>query len=96
MANLRTKLLKCTEDAKKALVTPFKVQKEKKQLESFILDREQQIAEFESDIEELKAADELNIDRIINKRDDIDIEKRRLKLAQELMEELFLKDVKDE
>lgn len=91
MENLRTKLLKTTDDLKKALQVPFKVRKERKQLESWNIDKEQKIAELEDEIQELKAGDDLNIDSLLSKRDDLQLTERKLVQGEELLEELFNK-----
>ena len=92
MGNLRTQLLKTTDDVKKALQVPFKVRKERKQLESWIIDKEQKIAELEDEIQELKSGDELNVDSLLSKKDDLQLTRRKLEQGNELLEELFVKD----
>jgi hypothetical protein len=96
MGNLRTKLLKATDDAKKVIATPFTVKKEKKQLESWILDREQKDAELQEEINELKSADKMDVDAILDKIDELELNNRRLKQGEGLLNELFIEDVKEE
>lgn len=85
----RKELLKMGEDAIKAVKLPFKIRKEKKQLEALILDYEERVATLESEINDLKAEETLNVERILDKVDDLELEQRRLKQGEELMKELF-------
>jgi hypothetical protein len=96
MGNLRTKLLKTTDDVKKAIAVPFTVKKERKQLESWLLDKEQRIAELESEINDLKAADKLEADSILRKIDDLDLTTRKLNQGNTLLKELFEDKVSEE
>jgi len=85
----RKELLKMVEGAIKEVKLPFKLRKEKKQLESWILDYEEKVATLEADITDIKCEDELNVDKILDKVDDLELAQRRLKQGQELMNELF-------
>ena len=85
----RSKLLKLGDDAKKILKLPFKLRKEQKALESWILDYEEKVATLEADINDLKAEEKLDTDKILDKVDDLDLAKRRLKQGEALMKELF-------
>jgi len=85
----RKELLKMGEDAIKEVKLPFKIRKEKKQLEALILDYEERVATLESEINDLKAEETLNVDRILDKVDDLELAQRRLKQGEELMKELF-------
>ena len=85
----RKELLKMGEDAIKAVKLPFKIRKEKKQLEALILDYEERVATLESEINDLKAEETLNVERILDKVDDLELAQRRLKQGEELMKELF-------
>ena len=85
----RKELLKMGEDAIKAVKLPFKLRKEKKQLEALILDYEEKVATLESEINDCKADENLNVDRILDKVDDLELAQRRLRQGEELMKELF-------
>ena len=91
--NLREKLLKSTDDVKKAIKVPFQVRKDKKTLESWIIDVESKIADLELDVEDAKSKDTLNVDYILDCMDNLELERRRLKQGNELMNELFNKQV---
>jgi hypothetical protein len=86
----RIDLIKMGKEALDSLQAPFKVRKDKKELESWIIDREQKIAELENKIQELKGSkEEFNVNKILNAIDDLALEERRLKQGNELLEELF-------
>ena len=85
----RAELLKMGEDAIKAVKLPFKIRKEKKSLESWVLDYEEKVATLESEINDCKADENLNVDRILDKVDDLELAQRRLRQGEELMKELF-------
>jgi len=85
----RAELLKMGEDAIKAVKLPFKIRKEKKNLESWVLDYEEKVATLESEINDCKADENLNVDRILDKVDDLELAQRRLRQGEELMKELF-------
>ncbi len=85
----RSKLLKLGEDAKKILQLPFKLRKEQKALESWVLDYEEKVATLDAEINDLKAEEKLNPDTILDKVDELDLAKRRLKQGEALMKELF-------
>lgn len=89
MSNKRTALLKMTDDVKKALQVPFKVRKDRKNMESWIIDVESNIANLEVDIEELKGNEDLQVDRILDKVDDLALAKRKLTQGEALLQELF-------
>lgn len=86
----RKELLKLGEDALKQIKAPFKLAKEKKQLETWILEKEEKIAELESKVNEEKCKEVINFDTILNAEDELQLAKRRLKQGQDLMEELFV------
>ena len=94
--NLREKLLKSTDDAKKAIKVPFQVRKDRKKLESWVIDREEEVANLELKIEEKKAKDDLDIDGILDAMDDLELANRRLSQGQKLLAELFDEDVSTE
>jgi len=94
--NLREKLLKSSNDVKKAIKVPFQVRKDKKALESWLIDKESDIADLELKIQEQKSSDEFNPDKILDMQDDLEIAKRRFEQGQKLLDELFETDVKDE
>lgn len=85
----RRELLKLAEDGIKEVKLPFKLRKEKKNLESWVLDHEERIATLEAEIEDLKCKEDLSVDRILDKEDAKELAERRLKQGQELMKELF-------
>ena len=87
----RIDLIKLAKDAVDELKAPFKVRKEKKQLESWIIDREQKIAELEESINNIKSdtSTEFKVDNLLDKIDELALEQRRLKQGQEVLTELF-------
>ena len=85
----RSELLKMGEDALKAVKLPFKIKKEKKNLESWILDYEEKVATLEQEISDLKSDENMNVDKILDKVDECQLAERRLKQGQDLMKELF-------
>jgi len=89
MATLREKLLKTADDVKKNMAVPFKVKKEKKELEVWIIGKEQKLAELESDLNDMKADDTLDVEAILYKQDDLALTKRQLEQGEALMKELF-------
>ena len=72
-----------------AIELPFKVKKEKKNLEMKILELEQQIAKDELTIQEQKSAQPVNWDNLINAVDTLELNNRKLKQLQALETELF-------
>ena len=85
----RSDLLKLGDDALKAIKLPFQLRKEKKSIESWILDYEEKVATLDAEIVEIKAEEKLNVDSILDKIDDKDLAERRLKQGEDLMRELF-------
>lgn len=85
----RIDLIKAGKELKESIQAPFKVRKDKKSLESWIIDRESKIAELEDKIQELKGASNLDVDKILEAIDDLALENRRLKQGEELLVELF-------
>ena len=102
MATLRERLLKATDDVKEAIKVPFQVRKDKKSLEAWIIDLEEEIATLELKIEEKKAESRFDPDAILDAEDSLEWKKRRLKQGEALMKEMFeegapaLKDPSDE
>ena len=92
MSNKRTALMKLSDDVKKTIGIPFKVRKDKKQLEGWIIDREYKIAQLSDEIDTLKSAEEFNVDSILDKQDDLELEERRLKQGNALLKEMFETD----
>lgn len=82
-------LLSKGKEAIAALELPFKVKKEKKNLEMKILELEQQIAKDELTIQEQKSANPVNWDTLIKAIDTKEINERKLKQLQALEAELF-------
>ena len=75
----RIDLIKMGKEALDNLQAPFKVRKDRKELESWIIDREQKIAELENKIQELKGSkDNFDVEKILNAIDDLALEQRRL------------------
>ena len=89
MSNKRTAFLKMTDDVKKSLGTPFKVKKEKNLLLAWIADEEYKVAELQNKVEELKKEDTLDVEKIIDKTDELELEQRKLSQGQSLLKELF-------
>lgn len=85
----REELIKMGKEAIEALQAPFKVRKDKKTLEAWLIDKEQKIAELENKIQEEKSAKDFKVDSILKAIDDLAIEKRKLKQGEELLAELF-------
>ena len=89
MSTKRSALLKLGESALKEIQLPFKLKKEKKSLESWILDYEEKVATYDQEISEKKAEEKLDVEAILDKIDLRDLAERRLKQGQGLMKELF-------
>jgi len=85
----RADIIKLGEDALKAIKLPFQLKKEKKQLESWILNYEEKVATLEAEISDVKAEEKLDVDKILKKVDDLQLAERRLKQGEDLMKELF-------
>jgi len=85
----RSELLKLSEEGLKLLKRPFQLRKEKKNLEGWVIEYEEKVAVLESEINDLKAEEKLNVDSILDKVDDLDLAKYRLKQGEALMKELF-------
>jgi hypothetical protein len=87
---LREKMLKATDDFKKSIKAGFQVRKDQKSLESWVIDREAEVAELELKISDFKAATTLDVDQILDKTDELELAKRRLKQGEALLKELFV------
>lgn len=72
-----------------ALELPFKVKKERKNLEMKILELEQTIAKDELTIQEQKSASPVNWDTLIEAIDKLELNNRKLKQLEALEKELF-------
>lgn len=72
-----------------ALELPFKVKKERKNLEMKILELEQQIAKDDLTIQEQKSASPINWDTLINAIDNKELNDRKLSQLKDLEKELF-------
>jgi hypothetical protein len=72
-----------------AIKLPFEVRKSRKDLELAIIKIEQEIAEKDLKIQDAKGARPFNLDTILDAIDDKALLERKLKQANELMEELF-------
>jgi hypothetical protein len=84
-----TDLLSKGKEAIAALELPFKVRKERKQLEMKILELEQEIAKCDLTIQEQKSASPVNWDSLISSIDNKALTERKLNQLQELEKELF-------
>ena len=82
-------LISKVKEAIAALELPFKVKKERKNLEMKILELEQQVAKDELTIQEQKSASPINWDSLINAIDSNGLNQRKLKQLQDLETELF-------
>lgn len=82
-------LLSKGKEAIAALELPFKVKKEKKNLEMKILELEQQIAKDELTIQEQKSACPVNWDKLTEAIDDLQVNNHKLKQLQDLEKEMF-------
>lgn len=89
MASLYEQLLAKGKDAIAAIKLPFKVRKEKKNLEMKILEQEQQLATYELAIQEQKSKHPINWNVLIKAIDGKAINERKLKQLQDLETELF-------
>lgn len=85
----RIDFIKMGKEALDALQAPFKERKDEKNLEAWIIDREQKIAELDNKIQELKGASEFSVEKILEAIDDLALEQRRLKQGEDLLKELF-------
>ena len=82
-------LLSKGKEAVAALELPFKVKKEKKNLEMKILELEQSIANNELTVQEQKSASPINWDKLIQAIDKLALSNRELSQLQELEKEMF-------
>jgi|ERR1044072_1069287 hypothetical protein len=82
-------LLSKGKDVIAALELPFKVKKEKKNLEMKILELEQQMAKDELTIQEQKSANPVNWEQLIRAMDAKALNERKLEQMKELEEEMF-------
>lgn len=82
-------LLSASKEVIAALELPFKVKKEKKNLEMKILELEQEIAKDELTIQEQKSVCPINWDSLINAIDKEELNARKLTQLQELEKEMF-------
>ena len=82
-------LLSKGKEAVAALELPFKVKKEKKNLEMKILELEQSIANNELTVQEQKSASPINWNKLIQAIDELALSNRELSQLQELEKEMF-------
>lgn len=87
--SLYKELLSKGKEAIAALELPFKVKKEKKNLEMKILELEQEIAKDELTIQEQKSACPIDWNKLIDAIDKEALNNRKLKQLQELEQEMF-------
>lgn len=81
--------LRAGKNAIEAVKRPFKVREAKNALKGEIIKLESGIAEAELEIVKAKSAHPLDLDTILDKIDDKQTLERKLRQANELMEELF-------
>ena len=84
-----SELLKKSKEAINLIKVPFKVKKAKKSLELKIAEAEDEISDGDLAVQEEKSSHPPNWDRIIDKTDERDLLARKLKLLNELKDELF-------
>lgn len=82
-------LLAKGKEAIAAMELPFKVKKEKKNLEMKILELEQQLSNDDLTIQEQKSANPVDWDSLIKAIDRKSLTERKLKQLQELEKEMF-------
>lgn len=87
--SLYKELLSKGKEAIAALELPFKVKKEKKNLELKILELEQEMAKDELTIQEQKSAFPIDWDKLVNAIDKEALNARKLAQLQELEKEMF-------
>lgn len=93
--NLYESLLKKGKEVIADLERPFRVKKEKKNLEMKILEIEQQIANDSLTIQEQKSANPIDWDKLTSSIDKKELNERKLKQYQELMDDMFIKEVEE-
>jgi len=82
-------LLSKGKEAIAALELPFKVKKEKKNLEMKILELEQEMAKDDLTIQEQKSSAPVNWDKLIDALDKKALNERKLKQLKDLEQEMF-------
>lgn len=82
-------LYKLSKEVIDAIKLPFEIAKAKKDLEREIITIEQEIAELDQKITDVKMQRPFALKTIIDAIDDKALAERKLKQAQELLEELF-------
>jgi len=90
--SLYKELLSKGENAIKALELPFKVKKEKKNLEMKILELEQEVAQDNLTLQEEKSKCPINWDKVIDAIDNLELNKRKLEQLENLQKELFIEE----
>lgn len=93
--NLYEKLLSKGKEVIEALELPFKVRKERKELEMKILELEQQLAKDDLTIQQEKSNSPIAWDKLLKAIDNKAINDRKLAQLQSLEKELFI-DTQDE
>ena len=89
---LREQLLGATEEMRKKIKVPFQVRKDKKKMESWLIDIESEIADLEFEIKDLKSKESFDPAAILDKTDELTLKERRLKQGEALLLELFTED----
>ena len=85
----REDLLKASKEILESIQLPFKIRKDKKTLEAWIIDREQKIAELENKVQEEKSAKDFDVEKLLTAIDNLQLERRRLDQGNTLLTELF-------
>ena len=81
--------LQMGKDALDKVKSSFVNRKNKKQAELWIVEQESKISDLELSLLETASSKEFDMDKIIDKKDDLFIAKRRLNIANETLSELF-------
>lgn len=87
--SLYEQLLAKGKDAIADIERPFKVRREKKQLEMKILELEAKLAQHDLTIQEQKSANPIDWDKLVKAVDNKELDERKLKQFQGLEVELF-------
>ncbi len=89
MSSLREQLLNASDEIRKKIKVPFQVRKDKKSLESWLIDVESAIADLEFNIKELKGSEAYDPDEILDAVDELALKQRRLAQGEALLTEMF-------
>lgn len=89
MGNLREKYLKMSNKAFDALKTKYRVKKDEKSAELWILTKEEEVASLQLDLETEYGKESFDMNAVLLIKDKIDLANRKLKQGKELLEDLF-------